>query len=419
MIDIGNPTNIHPGNKWDLGRRLAQLTLAKDFHQNVVYCGPLFRGSIVEGAQIRIIFDYAENGLMAGWKVGTNPVVEISGPLQDFEIAGSDKNFVSAAAVIDRDTVIVSSPAVSAPVYVRYCYTQSPAGTNRLYNAAEFSASPFRTDKSYRLDVKSGSGTLASLTAGTTMSLTATTPASGKVFDRWIGAASEIANLNASSTTVTMPEHSLYLLASYRGTNAPAYTLAVNNGFGDGTSQPGSILNIEADAPPTGLFFDHWLGDTQAVVDVYASSTTLRMPTNDVTVTAVYRTADSVGDGVPDTWRASYFTGNGTTTNNQSAASADPDGDGMSNFREYQTGTSPVDGQSVLRLEGIVFGSNAALNFQSTAGYRYRLETTETLTLPVWQPILYNITGDGMQKHIGLNSGNASKRFFRLRLVTE
>ncbi|MFA7369748.1 MAG: sialate O-acetylesterase [Kiritimatiellales bacterium] len=418
-IDIGDPLNIHPANKPDVGRRLAQWALAKDFHQDIVCSGPLYRNALVEGSQIRVIFDYAENGLITGWKSSTNPVVAISGPLQNFEIAGSNKTFVSATAVIDKNTVVVSSPQITEPVYVRYCYTNAPAGTNKLYNAAGLPASPFRTDESYRLDVRSGSGTAIGLMAGARVSITATAPAAGKVFDRWIGAASEIDHLNASPATVTMPAHSLFLLAAYRDNAAPTYTNIVNNGSGDGTSQAGSILNIEADAPSAGRLFDHWSGDTQTVVNARSSNTTLRMPTNNVTVTAVFRTVDSVGDGIADAWRTLYFTGDGTTTNDQSAAGADPDGDGMNNLQEFQAGTSPVDSHSVLRLGGSVSSGTMTLKFPSTAGRRYGLEATDSLTAPDWQTVLYNISGDGNQKVAGFSTGAASNGFYRLLLITE
>ncbi|HTS19276.1 MAG TPA: LamG-like jellyroll fold domain-containing protein [Verrucomicrobiae bacterium] len=52
---------------------------------------------------------------------------------------------------------------------------------------------------------------------------------------------------------------------------------------------------------------------------------------------------DSIGDGVPDWWRAEYFGGDGTTTNSQSCASCDPDDDGFSNLQEYQAGTDPTN----------------------------------------------------------------------------
>ncbi|NOU36569.1 MAG: hypothetical protein HOO88_07350 [Kiritimatiellaceae bacterium] len=411
--------SLHPANKTDLGYRLAQWALGRDLRRDDrVYSGPLYRSSTVEGAQIRILFDYADTGLMVGWKKGTNSVVP-SGTLQNFEIAGTNRAFFSATAVIDKDTVVVSSPSVPAPAYVRYCYAAVPSGTNKLYNSARLTASPFRTDEDYPLFVISG--TAASLTniPGSVVTITADAAPSGKVFDRWIGAASEIDDLNAATAQVTMPSYALYLLATYRDTAASVYTLSVSNGFGSGTSQTNSILNIEAAAPPTGKVFDHWAGNTQTVVDVSAAVTTLRMPASDVSVTAVYRTIDSVGDGVSDVWRTLYFGGDGTTTNSQSAASADPDGDGASNLKEYLDGTSPQDGQSALHIGRTFSGSGGALNFRSVTGYRYRLETTASLTAPSWTTMIYNITGDGLQKQTSFTLGTASNGFYRLRQITE
>ena len=52
--------------------------------------------------------------------------------------------FVPAVAEIRGSTVLVSSPAVAAPQYVRYGWSQVPDGN--LVNAAGLPASPFRTD---------------------------------------------------------------------------------------------------------------------------------------------------------------------------------------------------------------------------------------------------------------------------------
>ncbi|MCF7816892.1 MAG: hypothetical protein K9M54_03320, partial [Kiritimatiellales bacterium] len=373
-IDIGDddPSNIHPHNKQDLGARLAQWALAKDLHYDIVYSGPLFRSAMVEGSQIRVLFDHAEGGLMIGSKDNLNPVVELlSEPLGNIEIAGADKIYVSATATIDADTIVVSSPSVPSPVYVRYDYLNVPAGSNQLYNAAGFPASPFYTDEAYRLDVTLGSGDNTKLVPGAQQIITADTAPSGKVFDRWVGAASEISALNSATATVTMPDHALYLLATYRPTATPAYTLTVNSGHGSGTSQAGSILNIEAGTPPTGQEFDQWTGSTQDVVNVSSSSTTLRMPAGNIAVTATYRMIDSVGDGIPDTWRATYFSGDGTSTNAQSAIDADPDGDGQTNGEEYRAGTSPTDAASVLKLADLQVGDDTIdVSFPTADGRR-------------------------------------------------
>jgi sialate O-acetylesterase len=132
--DIGNPTDIHPANKQEVGRRLSLWALAKTYGRtNVVCSGPLYRSMKVEGGAIRVSFDYAGGGLTSGGK-----------PLTHFEIAGDDRKFVPAEASIDGATVLVSSPAVAHPVAVRFASGNAPEPN--LANQEGLPASPFRTD---------------------------------------------------------------------------------------------------------------------------------------------------------------------------------------------------------------------------------------------------------------------------------
>ncbi|MFC1454071.1 sialate O-acetylesterase [Verrucomicrobiota bacterium] len=146
-IDIGAAKDIHPKNKFDVGERLARWALARDYGKtNIVASGPLYREMKIEGGRIRLSFDYLGGGLMVGEKTGRKPASEIkNGKLQRFAIAGEDKKWVWADAVIDGDTVVVSSPDVPKPVAVRYAYSNNPEGCD-LYNHAGLPASPFRTD---------------------------------------------------------------------------------------------------------------------------------------------------------------------------------------------------------------------------------------------------------------------------------
>jgi len=66
------------------------------------------------------------------------------------------------------------------------------------------------------------------------------------------------------------------------------------------------------------------------------------------------RAYDSVGDGIPDWWRLQYFPNTGTSTNAQSCAACDPDGDGMSNLQEYLAGTDPTNSASVFRITSFI-----------------------------------------------------------------
>ena len=146
-IDTGLGNLIHPVNKEDIGHRLALWALKNDYGQtNLVCSGPLYKGMQIEGSKIRISFDYVGQGLMVGKKEGHGPAAEDLGvPLQKFAIAGADKKWVWANAVIDGETLVVFHPSVPHPVAVRYAFTANPLGCN-LYNKDGLPASPFRTD---------------------------------------------------------------------------------------------------------------------------------------------------------------------------------------------------------------------------------------------------------------------------------
>jgi sialate O-acetylesterase len=143
----GNRDPIHPKNKKEVGERLALWALAKDYgRKDLVYSGPLYKEMKIEGDKIRITFDHVGSGLTVATKKDYEPIVEEpQGKLQRFAIAGEDKKWVWANAVIDGETVLCSSPEVPKPVAVRYAFAQNPDGCN-LYNHEGLPASPFRTD---------------------------------------------------------------------------------------------------------------------------------------------------------------------------------------------------------------------------------------------------------------------------------
>lgn len=156
LADVGNPSDIHPKNKRDVGERLALWALAKDYPSttlraggkaaDLVYSGPLYREMKIEGNKIRLVFDSVGSGLVVATKKGYDPAVkDPQGKLQKFAIAGADKKWVWADAVIDGQNVVVSSPEVSKPVAVRYAFSMNPVGCN-LYNNEGLPAAPFRTD---------------------------------------------------------------------------------------------------------------------------------------------------------------------------------------------------------------------------------------------------------------------------------
>ena len=101
----------------------------------------------IEGDKIRTAFDHVGSGLLvASSNGGFEPLVkEPQGKLRRFAIAGEDKKWFWADAVIDGKTVVVSSPDVPKPAAVRYAFEMNPEGAS-LFNEAGLPASPFCTD---------------------------------------------------------------------------------------------------------------------------------------------------------------------------------------------------------------------------------------------------------------------------------
>jgi sialate O-acetylesterase len=133
-IDVGEAGNLHPPRKAEIGQRLALWALATAYGEKIVYSGPMYGSSKIEGDRIRIRFRQIGSGLDAR-----------GGELKGFAIAGADRKFHWAKASIEGDSVVVFSPEVSAPVAVRYAWANSPECN--LYNKEGLPASPFRTDE--------------------------------------------------------------------------------------------------------------------------------------------------------------------------------------------------------------------------------------------------------------------------------
>ncbi|HWS89589.1 MAG TPA: sialate O-acetylesterase [Pyrinomonadaceae bacterium] len=132
-IDIGDPDDIHPRNKLDVGLRLARWALADTYGLKLEKSGPLYDTYKVEGDRVRVSFKHA-GGLRT----------RDGGPPAGFYVAGADRKFVPAEARIEKDAVVVRSKDVPSPVAVRYAWADNP--TANLYNADGLPASPFRTD---------------------------------------------------------------------------------------------------------------------------------------------------------------------------------------------------------------------------------------------------------------------------------
>jgi sialate O-acetylesterase len=126
-------TNVHYLNKEPVGERAMKAAMAVAYHKEVEYTGPLFKSVKINGNTATVDFTHLGRGLtMKG------------DTLLGFTMAGANKRFYFANAVIKGNIVLVSCPEVPDPVSVRYGWADYPRVN--LFNKEGFPASPFRTD---------------------------------------------------------------------------------------------------------------------------------------------------------------------------------------------------------------------------------------------------------------------------------
>ncbi|MBR1933340.1 MAG: cellulase family glycosylhydrolase [Prevotella sp.] len=138
LVEPYELNQIHPAEKREVGNRLAYMALNRTYGKKSIHCdSPEFDHIEVQGAEIEVFFKYAEQGL--------SPWQDITG----FEVAGADGQFQPAVARLNEShkTVMVSSPQVSAPTAVRYCFKSFQPGN--LKSVRGLPVVPFRSDADF------------------------------------------------------------------------------------------------------------------------------------------------------------------------------------------------------------------------------------------------------------------------------
>lgn len=135
-IDIGDPNDIHPLNKQEVGRRLALAARHVAYGESLVYSGPVYGTARFEGREARVEFEPSASALAV--RGGGDAA-------HGFELAGADRRFHPATAAIQGGAVVVTSDAVAQPQAVRYGWHDNPEQAD-LINSDGLPASPFRSD---------------------------------------------------------------------------------------------------------------------------------------------------------------------------------------------------------------------------------------------------------------------------------
>ena len=132
-IDLGDVKNIHPKDKLPIGKRLALLAARDTLGKDVQAQGPTMNRVKVQGAKLVVHFDHAKGLKTLNGK-----------PPSAFWVSNNSRKWIKANAELKGQTIVLSSPKLKKPLYVRYAFVGKPKVN--LVNAAGLPAYPFRTD---------------------------------------------------------------------------------------------------------------------------------------------------------------------------------------------------------------------------------------------------------------------------------
>jgi len=145
--DIGEPNDIHPKNKQDVGKRLAMLALKDTYGRSVVARGPEYKSMEIKGNHVELTFTSIGSGLTSTAAASTNtPATPAGTQLNGFELAGPDQKFYPAKSTLTDDRVDLYADEVPHPVAARYAWADDASNAD-LFNKEGFPATPFRTDQ--------------------------------------------------------------------------------------------------------------------------------------------------------------------------------------------------------------------------------------------------------------------------------
>lgn len=133
-VDIGDPNNLHPENKYPVGLRLSRLARKIAYGEDIVYTGPTLKEYKIKNNKAIIYFNNVGNGLIS------HNIKNFKG----FQVAGESRQFHKAQIEIAGDKIILSSDKVKNIVAIRYNWDDNPQ--DNIYNSENLPASPFRTD---------------------------------------------------------------------------------------------------------------------------------------------------------------------------------------------------------------------------------------------------------------------------------
>lgn len=130
ISDISDFTNIHPANKQDVGARMGNIALQHIYGKNIEATPATFKEMKSEGSALRVTFNNNSNLHLSNGTV-----------INEFQVAGEDKVYKIATAILNNNDVLVSEPTITHPLYIKYAWGEN--SNPNLFNASNTPTSRF------------------------------------------------------------------------------------------------------------------------------------------------------------------------------------------------------------------------------------------------------------------------------------
>ncbi len=129
--DKGDPTDVHPRQKQDIGSRLARIALHDSYDMDsIIPTGPMYSG-----------YEVTKDGVYLSFGYGIGMKSSDGGAIVGFEVADFDKQYIEVDVEVVDDKIFIKSDYPEQIKFIRYSW--KPVSNANLVNSENLPASTF------------------------------------------------------------------------------------------------------------------------------------------------------------------------------------------------------------------------------------------------------------------------------------